>query len=93
MNKRPMSTRPTYLVPFIPGNGPDVFPGGQVMLTVICIAEFPRGVDGTCAFCHGDPCAETSPESSYIWRYMNLPMYPESPYRPQTCPLCDGRPT
>jgi hypothetical protein len=32
-------------------------------------------------------------ESSHIWRYMNLPMYPGDNYRPDTCPCCGGRPT
>lgn len=87
-------SEPTYLVPFSPGNGRDVFPGGTVMLIVTRIGGgIVRGVDGTCAFCHGDPCAETSPESSWIWRYMNLPMYPGSTYRPEVCPLCEGRAT
>ena len=83
----------TYQVPFIPGNGSDVFPNGQVMLTVTYIAEFPRDEKGTCAFCHGDPCAEYSPEDSWIWRYMNIPAYAGSSYLPETCPCCDGRPT
>lgn len=78
-----------FPVPYIPGNG-DVFPDGQVMLYVSDIAEFPRDIDNQCAFCHGDPCADRSPEDSYIWRYMNTPWYPGASL-PQVCPLCDGK--
>jgi hypothetical protein len=37
--------------------GPDGH-GTEVTLDVTDFAEFLRGEDGTCAFCHGDPCAE-----------------------------------
>lgn len=78
-----MST-PTYLVPFVIGDGTD-----PVMLTVTRIAELPRGVDGTCAFCHGDPGAEYSPETSLIARYFDRGRGAWA----VTCPCCDGRPT
>jgi len=81
-----------YQVPFIPGNGTEVFPNGEVMLEVTYIAEFPRDTAGWCAFCHGDSCAETSRPDSNIWRYMNTPMYPGAPL-PETCPCCNGRPS
>lgn len=74
--------QPTYLVPFLIGDGTD-----QVMLTVIYIAEFPRGVDGTCAFCHGDSCAERSAPISLISKFFARNEWAE------TCPLCDGRAT
>lgn len=86
--------RQTYLVPFLPGNGT------EVMLTVTYISEFPRDVRGLCAFCHGDPCAETSPPESHIARYMaereaTFTSYDWGPdsWPPLTCPLCEGRPS
>jgi hypothetical protein len=51
------------------------------------MGDFPRDEEGTCAFCHGDPCAETSPPDSAIARY-----YRENP-RAETCPTCAGQPT
>lgn len=73
--------RPTYLVPWI-GDGTD-----GVLLTVIYIAEYPRGVDGTCAYCHGDPCAERSGPDSLIGAYFARNSWAS------TCPCCEGRPT
>jgi len=32
--------------------------GTEVVLDVTDFCEFLRGPDGTCAFCHGNPCAE-----------------------------------
>lgn len=84
--------QPTYLVPFL-GDGanlshtPGVPDGPPTMLTVIYIAEYPRGVNGTCAYCHGDPCAERSRATSLIAKY-----YARNSWA-QTCPCCDGRPT
>lgn len=49
-------------------------------------AEFARGKDGTCAFCHGDPCAELDQEAN-INVYFRLNKWAE------TCPVCEGRPT
>lgn len=71
---------PTYLVPYIIGDGTD-----PVLLSVIYIAEFPIGPDNACAFCHGDPCAETSTPETLIGAY-----WLRNP-RAETCPLCDGR--
>jgi hypothetical protein len=73
-------SRQTYLVPFLDGVG-------EVMLTVIYIAEYPRGVDGTCAFCHGDPCAERSGPDTLIGKYFAEYSWAE------TCPCCAGKPT
>jgi len=56
------------------------------MLSVIYLADFARGVDGTCAFCHGDPCAEFGGPTTLIGAY-----FARNP-RAETCPLCDGRP-
>lgn len=50
------------------------------------VSEFPRGKDGCCAFCGGDPCGERDPESN-IGKYMRLTTWAE------TCPVCEGRPT
>lgn len=55
---------------------------------VTCISEgFARGVDGTCAFCKGDPCAESSEPETPIARYFEKYKWAS------TCPCCDGRPT
>lgn len=70
------------LIPFYPGDGT------EVPILVDHIDEYARGTDGTCAFCHGDPCAEDSPQDSPIWQYMH-----NHAYAPATCPCCDGRPT
>lgn len=79
------------------------------MLYVSYIAEYPRGggPHGTCAFCHGDPCAETSGPYAEISKYQDrwmarYNMYNSTPgsliaegMREEgfTCPLCLGRPT
>jgi len=59
---------------------------------VAYIAEYARGPDGTCAFCHGDPCAEYPEQASVngaaIYNYAD-----ERNGRFETCPCCDGRPT
>jgi hypothetical protein len=69
------------LVPFFPGNGE------RVMLEVSYLADYPRGTDGTCAFCHGDPCGERSAPDTDIMKYWAENTWAE------TCPMCDGRPT
>lgn len=74
--------RPLYLVPFSPGDERD-----PILLTVSYWAEFLRGEDGTCAFCHGDPCAERSGPDTLIGNYFARLSWA------QTCPCCDGRPT
>ena len=79
-------SRRVYLVPFL-GDRPDPANEPETMLSVIYIAEFPRGVDGTCAYCHGDPCAETSGPESLIAKYFANFSWAE------TCPCCDGRPS
>jgi len=78
--------RQTYLVPFL-GDGAYQETGKDTMLTVIYIAEFPRGIDGTCAYCHGDPCAEDSVPESLITKFFKRNSWAE------TCPCCNGRPT
>lgn len=71
-----------YLVPFDVGDGRDA-----ILLTVSRHAEFLRGLDGTCAFCHGDPCAELSGPETLIGNFF------QRNSRAAACPLCDGRPT
>jgi hypothetical protein len=61
---------------------------GSVELEVAYISEYPRDDRGTCAFCHGDPCAEWSPADSEIARY-----FERNKQYAVTCPCCEGRPT
>lgn len=56
-------------------------------LEVTHFSEYPRGTDGRCALCKGDPCAEYSAEDSLI-----ALLYVLEPYT-STCPVCEGRPT
>lgn len=70
-----------YNVPFLPGDDSD-----EILLKVLYIAGgFPRDEDSRCAFCHGDPCAETSKKSSQIAKYFKRNKDAE------TCPCCEGR--
>jgi hypothetical protein len=68
------------LVEFRPGDGT------RVRVEVEYISDYPRGADGICAFCHGDPLAGESSPTSDIARF-----YERSP-RAETCPMCLGRP-
>jgi hypothetical protein len=62
----------------------------EVWLDVAYFAEFLRGVDGLCAFCHADPCAENSSPDALISRERAA----ARPYAPfETCPCCLGRPS
>jgi len=79
--KAPSDNR-LYLVPVYIGDGRDA-----ILLTVRYWAEFLRGPDGTCAFCHGDPCAEQSGPATLISNF-----YARNPGI-ETCPVCNGRPT
>jgi hypothetical protein len=73
----------TYPVPFLCGDGSD-----QIMLDVVYIADgVAIGYDSTCAFCHGDPCAETSAPGTLIAAYFARNSWAE------TCPCCSGRAT
>ena len=64
--------------------------GEDVVLLVAEWAQYLRDVNGLCAFCHGDPCAESSPPDSLIARERACsPSY--APF--ETCPCCEGRPT
>lgn len=65
--------------------------GERVILLVSYWAEYLRDINGLCAFCHGDPCADSSPPDSLIARERNCePPWPSSF---NTCPNCRGRPT
>jgi hypothetical protein len=69
------------IVPFSPGDGT------RIELEVAGISEFPRDAAGTCAFCHGDPCAEEADPNTEIARYYRRNSWA------QTCSMCQGRPT
>ena len=59
----------------------------EYTLVVESFEQYPRGVDGLCALCHGDPCAEDSPPESLI-----AILYREKPST-ATCLVCEGRPS
>lgn len=73
-----------YPVPFLCGDG-----SGEIMLEVSYIANgTPYGEAGrSCAFCHGDPCAENDNPEAEINKYFARNEHPE------TCPCCSGRPS
>lgn len=74
------SATKTYKVPCLLGDGTE-----EVMLEVrYLVGGMPIGVDGACAFCHGDPCGEAEGESG-IKSYMKRNPWAE------TCPVCEGR--
>lgn len=52
-----MSADPVVQLPFL-GCKLTAYTDVTPVLDVTHYAEFLRGPDGTCAFCHGDPCAE-----------------------------------
>lgn len=72
------------LVPFYPGNGP------AIAVDVDHISEFPRDVDGYCAFCHGDPCDEEKIDGSLIHEFWESI---REHHWIDTCPCCGGRPS
>ena len=78
-------SEPTVTIPFL-GAGSGEFE--EVQLEVAYLADYPRGADGHCAFCHGDPCAERAgSETTLIGRF-----YIENQWA-ETCPMCNGRPS
>ncbi len=82
-------TRKVYQVPYLTGYTEDGT--GEVMLDVIYMAhDFLRGPDGLCAFCHGDSVDEK--QAGHIHEYFELYKADWGHY-PETCPLCDGRPS
>jgi hypothetical protein len=66
-----------------------------VMRVTYLTPDMPRGVDGTCAYCLGDPCAEDSPPDSSIARNYATMKNASWTGGDQwfTCPACQGRPT
>lgn len=69
------------LIPFYLG-------GKTYQIEVDHWAEFPRGKDGLCAFCHGDPVAEEEIKRSPT-PIQELMMEHWRSY--EACPVCDGR--
>jgi hypothetical protein len=69
------------VVKFLPGDGYVYY------AAVSYISDFPRGHDGTCAFCNGDPLAEGDGKSG------NIGMYLEFNEDAEFCPICQGRPS
>lgn len=70
---------------------------GALELEVDHWAEFPRAeydpYDGTCAFCLGDPCAQTPADQKASDRERLINEYYLHNPHAVTCPVCDGRPT
>jgi len=63
----------------------------EVDIEVDWFSEFPRGEDGACALCHGDPCGEYSGTDSNIYKIMHEEDGSWS--GEDNCPVCEGRPT
>jgi hypothetical protein len=83
MMENEMNEQTRYLVPFL-GDGAKP----TTMLTIVYLTtDFPRGVDGTCAYCHGDPCNEDDNPDSLIAKYLD-----RNPWD-IACPCCHGQPT
>lgn len=85
-----------FPVPFLCGDG-----FGEIMLDVVYIADFPRGYDSTCAFCHGDPYNEGE-QSTETREFKTRPGEPPETHiaayfkrnpTAETCPCCKGAPT
>jgi excinuclease UvrABC ATPase subunit len=60
--------------------------GIELACEAVSFYEFPRGKDGTCAFCKGDPCAELGEGLIAIYVEFNKDWF-------ETCPVCKGMPT
>lgn len=58
----------------------------QVELDVVHFWEYPRGEDGLCVLCHGDPCADGGDDTLIAEWWRNNP-------HASTCPICEGRPS
>lgn len=50
-------------------------------------AGFPRTANGVCAYCEGDPCAESGNADTRISAFYRM-----NPWA-QTCPMCFGVPS
>ncbi len=69
--------------------------GTEVELEAVSFFEYPRGEDGFCVLCKGDPCnkatpVEGDPETLIAMFYRTGK---ENGYSAATCPVCDGRPS
>ena len=71
----------TVMVPILLGDGT-----GEIKVEVMYWAQYLRGPDNNCAYCHADPCGELGLNSD-IAKYLARNEYAE------TCPVCSGRPT
>jgi len=76
-----MTTQQKPALRYLPGDGT------EVMVEVAFLSDYPRGTNGRCAFCNGDPCAETSLAGTLIHDF-----YERNP-KAETCPMCDGKPS
>ncbi len=69
--------------------------GTDIELNVMRFSEYPRGEDGLCVLCKGDPCNEDPPvegePETLIAMYYRIGK--ENGYTWETCPVCDGRPS
>lgn len=75
-----------YEVPYIIGDGTD-----EIMLEGIYIHDgILEDEQGRCAFCHGDPCAEDSDETTLIGAFFKRN---KGKSWADTCPMCGGRPS
>ncbi len=73
------------MIDFCPGNG------YTYVVEVAYIAQNAIGDDGLCAFCHGDPCGE-KPGATMIRKYY-FDCAATGLLKPDTCPMCQGRPS
>jgi hypothetical protein len=73
-------------VPFSPGDGTV-----QVLRVSRISGGFPRGADGTCAFCAGDPLGERSGNETLIGAFFLRVAQRHG--EGDTCPCCSGKPT
>jgi len=69
------------LVKFLPGDGTTC----HVYVDYLTY-DFPRGRDGLCAYCHGDPLAEHGVNALIRGYYERNPTA-------ETCPMCHGAPS
>lgn len=59
----------------------------DVTLDVTYIAEYARGPGSTCAFCHGDPCADGIDKTSDIAQFFAKNKWAT------VCPVCEAKTT
>ena len=67
--------------------------GTEIELNVERFYEYPRGEDGFCVLCKGDPCNEDPPvegEPETLIAMFYRTGEEEGEYA-QTCPICDGK--